>query len=1133
MRKPGGVGREKGTARLYLHRAVVSAMVGWQQGLLRVLEDHPLERKYLLVPSRRVGLQVLESIARRGTGTVNVHLSDLRGFVVGTLADGFVDLSGREYADRLQLELVILHCLERLSETGKDHYFTRLKPGPGLLSSLAGALRDIRMAALVDEEVVEKLSHLGPRGEGLANLLYLYENVLDRLGLVDYPGVLSACLTRASRSPGELGSFLGDAIIVAPATVMERWTTAERRFWELLPERHKVVLEDGWGSEGEGHISAALPPFSQGGEASRRKPGPYKLEIRGAVGLTNEVRWVFRKILEDGIPLDQVEVLYTDDSTYRPLLLDLSHALLAQPARPRRDVAGVEEGEGTFPTKMREDLETKRDAAGSQEGEGTETGGDSRTSPGEVGEAGPVQEAPISLSRGIPVRLTRPGRALLGWLEWLDSGGDPRVLARMVGERLFRLEGLDHETASALLLCLPLESHLPRELPSYLQGLAESLEGGYGAGPLPRFLEYWKNKLGRERLTFSLRELAILARDLLPHPDSGEGNGSSGNGGRNPTPHSDEDAKVLLSGALRLLRERVRLTGKVDSYAANLLEERLEQALNLAKRAGIKGPARGLLEGLIDEASVLGEGPRPGRLFACPLEEGGFSGRPYLFVLGLDSSRFPKAPAADPVLPVEDRTRLESLPIPSPGEDLRRLYEIMGQERKGVFLVFSRFDLQRDEETYPSPLLLPLSSWSREGIASPLGNGTLEELLRGLPPDITFAPETPASAATEGQWWAAAGIFWGSEVTRQASHRFFPHLGKGYHAQLQRREESFTEYDGHVPEAGTFLNPFDLQRGIVLSAKKLSRMGSNPFDFFLEEALGLETPPYHEPGIHPWLDPLVEGSLLHRLFQALTEALSPPDEKPPPLEKARELAETLLDKEFYLLEKMIPPVGRGVKERKRGEYLHIVQVFLENLYHLLESDIRIFPETAYGISGLPPGRTAQEEPVVVALAEGRQIRLRGVVDAVELDTKSWRCRVCDYKTGSRSRYDWKDPFRKGRDLQPIVYSLLVEEGGLPGLENRVQVSEFRYLLVGPGGLGEAHRWDRGDLEAGKSLLLELVGMIEQGMFPVSPEPEDLEFSPYLEVHEEPWAARKKTQKLKEHDETLAPLRRLRGGQGGA
>jgi hypothetical protein len=246
-----------------------------------------------------------------------------------------------------------------------------------------------------------------------------------------------------------------------------------------------------------------------------------------------------------------------------------------------------------------------------------------------------------------------------------------------------------------------------------------------------------------------------------------------------------------------------------------------------------------------------------------------------------------------------------------------------------------------------------------------------------------------------------------------------------------------------------------------------------------------------------------------------------------------ELAETLLEKEFSLLEKLMPPVGRGIKERKRGEYLHIVRVFLENLYHLLERDIRVFPETAYGISGQTPGRTAQEEPVVVALAEDKQIRLRGVVDAVELDPKSWRCRVCDYKTGSRSRYDWKDPFRKGRDLQPIVYTLLVEEGGLPGLENRVQVSEFQYLFVGPGGLGEAHRWDRGDLEAGKSLLLELAGMIEQGMFPVSPDPEDLEFSPYLEVHEEPWAAREKTQKLKEHDETLAPLRRLRRGQGGA
>ncbi|MEJ5337638.1 MAG: PD-(D/E)XK nuclease family protein [Thermus sp.] len=537
---------------------------------------------------------------------------------------------------------------------------------------------------------------------------------------------------------------------------------------------------------------------------------------------------------------------------------------------------------------------------------------------------------------------------------------------------------------------------------------------------------------------------------------------------------------------------------------------------------------------MLRSSAVLGEGPRPGRIFASTLEEGGFSGRPYLFVLGLDSSRFPRPPSVDPVLTEGDRLFLRSLPLPSPGEDLRRLLELLSEERKAVFLTFSCFDLKRDEETYPSHALVSIASVTA-GNEGPREETppSLEAFLGRLPGHHAFSPPDPGSAASEGQWWAAVGLDRDEGETREAAHRRFPHLQKGHLARLRRYENSLTEYDGCVPEAGDLLKPFDVEGGIVLSAHKLSLMGTNPFDFFLEEVLGVQAPPRFDPGTYPWPEPMDEGLLLHRIFQALTEALDTPGAArgtagQRAVEKAMGRAERILDEELSRLASVKPPPGRRTVERRREEYLRVIRVFLENRVRLLEEGWRIFPEVVYGIPGRPPERTVREDPLVVSLSGERGVRIRGIIDAVELEPSSGSCRVCDYKTGSSSGYRRDDPFQGGRNFQPLLYFMLVEEGGLPGTGKKARVKEFLYFFPGLRDLGEILRWDRDELERGKPILKELVAMIERGVFPVSPDAEDLERSPYLEVHEDWERAVEKVKNLLPKDERLRALDSLRG-----
>ncbi len=1086
----------------------------WWERLGEICRERPLERKHLLVPTRRVGRQVLERLARSGTGTVNVLPSDLRGFLLGTLCSGFADLMGREYAPRRLLQLVTLHCLGKAAEEGRCRYFSRARPGPGLIRYLVGILQEIRMAEVLDPGIRERLYLLGERVESLADLLREYEDALERLNLVDFPGVVAVCLNRAAQAPGELEEFLQNDLLLVPAFYWESWTRAEKELWSRFPAERKMVLVDHPG-EGPGNGEGGFPTLwdpagDDGGSKGGRPLGipPIRaewVEIRGAVGEANEIRGVFRKILEEGIPLDQVEIVYTDDSTYRPLLVDLSRTFVV----PKAEEGGLIDPRG-------DDEEGTR-------GEGDRFPEERSASQGEL---------PISFTRGIPICMTRPGRALLVWLDWLDSDNDPRILAKPVGEGLFRLEKIENSAAAALLFCLPLGGAPCPDLPIYLENLATMVESDQNGKTFPLFLEHWMIRWGREKLSFCLRELSSLARDLQIQSGDGAGAGLVGREGLDALPHREPPSDHLLSGALKLLRERAAVKEKLDAYARDLLEEELGRALQWAERLGWGISSRCFLENLLREPSVLGEGPRPGRLYATPLEEGGFSGRPYLFILGLDSSRFPRRPPADPVLSEEERAFLSSLSLPYPGKDLLRLAEILQEKRKGVFLSFSRYDLKREEESYPSPSILNLLP-GLNGPPSERGLHTLEDLYRHLDRDATYAPEEPSMAATEAEWWASAGRKWGTGSARKASFLRFPHLKRGHEAWNWRSREDFTEYDGWVPEAGAHLDPFDTESGMVLSAEKLSKMGKNPFDFFLEEVLKLKRPPFHQPGAFTWLDPIEEGSLLHRVFQSITEALVETGRENLSLEWSMGRAREILDEELSWWERIKPPPNQSTRWRKRDEYLRMVHTFVEHCLLLLRGGRVIVPEIAYGIPGKSNERAALDEPVTVELADGQRLRLRGVVDALEMDLSSGLCRVWDYKTGSSASFRRDDPFQGGRTCQPIVYPLLVEEGGLGGQlagpVGRVTVKEFLFFFLGLNDLGETLSWERKEVERGKSVLRDLAELIRLGAFPVSPNEEDLDFSPYREVHEDLLGAVRKTAKLMEGDERLAPLRRLRNG----
>src|SRR5262249_24563689 len=128
-------------------------------------------------------------------------------------------------------------------------------------------------------------------------------------------------------------------------------------------------------------------------------------------------------------------------------------------------------------------------------------------------------------------------------------------------------------------------------------------------------------------------------------------------------PRSPPAPRAPLLSACRFLSELARAASRLDNYArVKLLEDIDDMAVGLSQNEGAFD-ALDWLAALPDEVHIGGSGPLPGCVHVADLSNGGHSGRPHTFIVGLDDRRFPGPGLEDPVLLDRERHRLsQSLP---------------------------------------------------------------------------------------------------------------------------------------------------------------------------------------------------------------------------------------------------------------------------------------------------------------------------------------------------------------------------------------------------------------------------------------------------------------------------------------
>lgn len=1029
-----------------------------QSAIADACRERPLAEKWLIAPSLRVGQQWVTAVARAGTSVLNLHCRTVRSMAMH-LASPHLLATGRKMMSPRAGEILTDRLWnQHLRRAGL--YLGRMEPGIEFCRVLNRAVSDLRLAGLTSGDLPPQAFEADDKATEISQLLRAWETATAAEGRVDYAEVLRFAL-EALHADG-----LPDGVLILlPGADSDDYCALEHMLLDALPPKSVVELRRDEACSGDVSSDRSLLAWVSEPTSAPRTVGDGSVDFVKAVGACNEVRQMLRMCADEDLALDEVEVLHTDTDTYLPLLYE----------------AGCELWAGETPSLP--------------------------------------DDVPMTFVEGLPVRYTRPGRALAAWLQWWREGYTQGVLVRMLQDGLLnRPPGADGaiswQELADLMRPLPIGNGRER----YGPRLAAAVSAARSRQQEPqRRDENGEPLQDAQEADRQLRALTLL-QDIVAALLAA-------------TPRDASDGPEVLRCALEFLALHAHCADEFDEFGRKKLREEIEELADLlSPGADVSMDVARWLATLPQDVRVRGLGPRPGCLHVANVRTGGHSGRPVTFIIGLDDGRFPGGGTQDPVLLDRERARIdERLPLASTRIDaqVRRFAATLAGLRGRVVLCYPCRDLSDDRELFPSPVMIDAYR-----IVSGEPDADQGALLEHMGPARSFAPERETECLNSAEWWlwrlcATDAV----DDARTGVLRDHGHLARGEAARTARTSDRFTRFDGYVPEAGEALDPRS-DCGIVLSASSLETLGRCPLQFFFGRVLGLSVPDELELDPDRWLDALATGLLLHNVFHDFMVDLARRDALPPRFDRDLGRLMDLLEEQIERSRRKLPPPHPSVFERERHALEAACRNFLAAEEEFCRKSTPRYFEASVGMrSSDPPTDLDLPDPPALNLPGGASVRARGRLDRVdEIAPGQWS--IWDYKTGGATAYSKLkdgDPFDGGRRVQHALYIALAEHA-LKRLDSRARVHEFGYFMPSERGDAERVSFTPEELAGGRLVIERLVRTLAAGAFlPTDDSEHTCEYCDFLpicgDVQALTAAARRKLDESGE--EVLTPFRELR------
>ena len=1019
--------------------------------------DRLIDEKWLLAPSLRVGYQWLDSLTLSGTAVANCRVFTLAGMAMRLAAPVLHD-QGLSYCnDKAQLFLVdsILRGFSRDS----SGYFSELHVGLSLSRRVCAMLDALELAGIGPDDITRDHFESEAKHADVVLVFKTYRQRLQELKQVDYSDVLKIAAQTVDGGSGE--TTAAPPLVIVPTEL--ELCELERRLLETLPHERVLYLPGDadefdltdWSKNEQERIAKAL-------EARMATDPRPTFDFFTASGECNEIREVLRRCIADNIPLDDVEIVYTDAASYVPVIYETVLAVCPEPVFE-------------------------------------------------------WSKLPVTFAEGIPVRYSRPGRALQAWLEWMRNDFPQATLTHLIEDGLLNF-GDDYFEDShflrlgRMLRGLVIVNKRDRYLPVLAQSLARAREKAENslcaAGGVDQDCNGDTEGLCDWQALYGLVERLCNVSTVQ---------------GLSPT--------ELLDNIRTFVSELCRSANEVDNYARLALLQELDALDEWARGASgsIVSAILEWVENMPNALRILGSGPRPGCVHASHIMSGGHSGRRHLFIVGLDDDRFPGAPSIDPLLLDDERQKIsERLATSSKGREqkVQAFVRLLARQRGDVCLSYSNTDLSDDASLLPSSVFQAAWNYFHPTGADACSGGRNDALT-----SVGFAPPPEKSVCTESEWWLQRILGGNPPDKERIFQKFFPNLWHGLLSSKARASNRFTEYDGNIGDRGGAFDPTTVG-GPVLSVQKLETFAKCPLSYFFKYILSATQP--EEPGMTTaeWLTAMEAGSRLHEVFKTFIEELMAQG-RLPLVGRDHGRLHSILQQCVDQAKRDHPPPSMSAFHRQIRLLERAADIFLVEEEIASHSSIPRFVEVAIGLR--KSGSLSvldQETTEVLEIEPGVFIRIQGRVDRIDesTDDAAKGYIVWDYKTGGTYRYRGNDLFHQGRNLQHALYTAIVAALVRKRLAPEARVHKFGYYFPSAKGRGLRIVSAEDSVCKGNEIVSALCRLMRRGCFPATNNAkEDCQFCEYAAVcgDVETAARQSQTKISNQANESLAEFRWIR------
>ncbi len=240
---------------------------------------HPLEDKVLLGATALQARLWRTRLVREGSPWIALRAASVRSLAEELL---FAPLSGMRSAAASGIPTLAEHaCREGLS--GSQDY-SALRGHPGVHAAFRDAITDLELAGLDAGALADEDFESPDRRTDLTSVAAIMSTLRRTDSLVDYPELLRLALRRLSEHPQA-----SKPVLLVPHDVYEALAPQERRVLAAACSGEPIIL------------GAAPGPTTGRG-----------VKFRSAFSPAHEFRAALRDIAEGRIPLDGVELVYTD-----------------------------------------------------------------------------------------------------------------------------------------------------------------------------------------------------------------------------------------------------------------------------------------------------------------------------------------------------------------------------------------------------------------------------------------------------------------------------------------------------------------------------------------------------------------------------------------------------------------------------------------------------------------------------------------------------------------------------------------------------------------------------------------------------------------------------------------------------